>query len=356
MISSRRLLLLIAAFALVVGVTLAQGPKKDVGANLPLPAAPVPIDKPADKDKDGNKIPQMPSLSIDVDVVNVDVIVTDNSGNEVGGLTKSNFKVFDDNVEQTITNFSPTDMPLTVVILVEFGETFGYFADNVVRPAAGFINSLRQNDWGALVAYDIRPEILTDFTKDKSQLFQGLQRLRMPAYRETCLYDAVWDTLDRLDNVDGKKAIFLLSTGLDTISKHSYPDLLKRARATGYDDLSGQHGTYRIATMMEGRMGGMESITFLQADNVLRSLAEVTGGTAFYPKFIGEYPSIYNTVSTYLRNQYSLGFVPTNRKADGKFHKLRMSKVPPARYRAISGKTCTKLKVNAKQGYYAPKS
>ena len=109
-----------------------------------------------------------------------------------------------------------------MVIVCEFGDTFGYYYDDVVGPAAGFINSLRADDWAALVAFDIRPEILTDFTKDKNQLFAGLQRLRIPAYRETSLYDAVYDTLQRLDNVDGKKAIFLLATGLDTLSKHTY--------------------------------------------------------------------------------------------------------------------------------------
>ena len=352
MSSFRRLLLLVTAFVLVVGVSFAQqGPKKDVGASLPVPATPIPIDKPVAPEKN-DKIPQLPSISIDVDVVNVDVVVTDNSGNEIGGLTKSNFKIFDDNVEQKITNFSPTESPLTVVILVEFGDTFGYYADDVVAPAAGFINSLRKDDWGALIAYDIRPEILTDFTKDKNQLFDGLRRLRNPAYRDTCLYDAVWDTLERMDNVDGKKAIFLLSTGLDTISKHSYPDLLKRAAASDtmiYPVSMGQ----AVRAINEGRMDGLTSITFLQADNVLRSLAEATGGTAFYPKFTGEYRSIYDTVSTYLRNQYSLGFVPSNRKADGKFHKLRVE-VPPIDVNN-DGKP-DKLKVKAKQGYYAPKS
>src|SRR5207237_10018933 len=125
-----------------------------------------------------------------------------------------------------------------------------------------------------------------------------------------------------LDNVDGKKAVFLVSTGLDTISKHSYPDLLKKAG--GADTMIYPVSMGQMARMyMESRMSGEASITFLQADNVLRSLAEATGGTAFFPKFQGEFRSIFETVSAHLRNQYSLGFVPTNRKTDGKFHKLR---------------------------------
>ena len=346
-----RLLLVATALVLLVTITFAQGPKKDVGNKVPLPATPQPMDKNAPPQKD--QVPRVDSLSIDVDLVDVDVVVTDPSGNPIGGLTKEHFKVFDENVQQTITNFSPTDAPLTIVLVLEFGDTFGYWYDDVVQPAAGFINSLRPEDWAALVAYDIRSEILVDFTKNKNQLFDGLRRLRVPAYHETNLYDAVWDTLERLDNVDGKKAIFLVSTGLDSISKHSYPDLLKKAQASDtmiYPISMGQRARLYFESM---GMPGETSITFLQADNVLRSLAEATGGTAFYPRFEGEFRGIFETVSAHLRNQYSLGFVPSNRKTDGKLHKIRVE-VPPLDVNR-NGKL-VKLKVKHKQGYYAPKS
>ena len=347
----KRMVILVASIALLVGITLAQGPKKDIGVKVPLPDAPA-SDKNGPPQKDGP--PRVESLSIDVDLVDIDVVVTDNSGNPIGGLTKANFKIFDDNVEQKITNFSPSDAPLTIVLLLEFGDTFGYYNDDVVQPAAGFINSLRPEDWAALVAYDIRPEILTDFTKNKNDLFGGLRRLRIPAYREVCLYDAVWDTLTRMEGVDGKKAIFLVSTGLDTISKHSYPDTLKKAQ-TGdtmiYSLSMGQAA--RLYYESSGMMGPEGSITFLQADNVLRSFSEMSGGTAFFPRFQGEFRGIFETVSAHLRNQYSIGFVPTNRKTDGKLHKIRVE-VPPIDVNK-DGKP-DKLKVKHKQGYYAPKS
>jgi VWFA-related protein len=354
MISPKRLLVLLTAFILMMSISLAQGPRKDVGNKLPVPAAPAPSEDKAKAGppQKGDRPERGDSISIDVDLVNVDVVVTDNSGNPIGGLEKKHFKVFDDNVEQNITNFSPTDAPLTVVIVVEFGDTFGYYADDVVGPAAGFVNSLRPDDWGALVAYDIRPEILTDFTKEKAMLFDGLRRLRIPAYRETALYDAVYDTLERMANVDGKKAIFLLSTGLDTISKHSYPETLKKAEAS--DTMIYPVSMGQLARLYYERYFGPEdSITFLQADNVLRSLAEASGGTAFFPRFVGEYPSIYQTVSAHLRYQYSLGFVPTNRKSDGKLHKLRVEVAPVDVNN--DGKP-DKLKVRHKKGYYAAKS
>jgi VWFA-related protein len=333
---------------LVAGMTMAQGPKKDVGKDVPLPQTPA---APSTPNKE--QIPTVPGLSIDVDVISFDVVVTDQSGNPVSGLEKKHFRVFDDDVEQTVTNFSSGDAPLTVVILAEFSNTVGYYFDDVVAPAAGFINSLRPDDWAALIAFDIRPEILTDFTKNKNEVFDGLRRMRIPAYSETCLYDAVFDTLTRLDSVDGKKAIFLLSSGLDTnISKHTYGEALKKAEAS--DTMIYSVGMGQFARLYYERyFSNLDQITFLQADNVMRSLAEATGGAAWFPRFPGEYPSIYQMVSANLRNQYSLGFVPKVRKTDGKLHKLRVE-VPNLDVNK-DGKP-DKLKVRHKKGYYAPKS
>jgi VWFA-related protein len=348
----RRLLVFIIAALLIAGVVMAQGPKKDIGKDVPLPPV-TPDKRGGPPTKGGDQVPQSPSLSIDVDVVSFDVVVTDQSGNPIGGLEKKHFKVFDDNVEQTVTNFSPTDAPLTVVVLAEFSNTFGYYYDNVVQPAAGFINSLRPDDRAALIAFDIRPEILTDFTKNKNELFDGLRRMRIPAYSETCLYDAVYDTLQRLDNVDGKKAIFLLSTGLDTnISKHTYGEALKKAETSDTMIYSVSMG--QLARLyMQSRLSNLQDITFLQADNVMRSLAEATGGAAWFPRFEREYPGIYQQVAASLRNEYSLGFVPSVRKTDGKLHKLRVE-VPNIDVNG-DGKP-DKLKVRHKNGYYAPKT
>lgn len=343
----RHLLLILIAVFLIAGITMAQGPKKDIGKNVPLPPAP-----PSSKGTKPDDLPQN-SLSIDVDVVSFDVVVTDQSGNPIAGLEKQHFRVFDDDVEQTVTNFSPTDAPLTTVILAEFSNTFAAYADNVIVPAYGFINSLRPNDWGALIAFDIRPEILADFTKNKNELIEGLRRMQIPAYSETCLYDAVYDTLTRLDNVDGKKAIFLLSSGLDTnISKHTYGEALKKAETS--DTMIYSVSLGQLARLyMESRLSPLSEITFLQADNVMRSFAEATGGAAWFPRFQGEYPGIYQSVSANLRNEYSLGFVPKIRKNDGKLHKLRVEVAPIDINH--NGKPM-KFKVRHKKGYYAPKS
>ena len=193
---------------------------------------------------------------------------------------------------------------------------------------------------------------MADFTKDKNVLFNSLRRLGFPGFRETALYDAVYDMLDRMEEIDGKKVIFLVSTGLDTISRHNYTDTLKRAEASSTVIYAVSMGQLARA-FSQTRMAPMESIEFYRSDNVMRSLAEATGGVAFFPRFIGQYATIYDTVIKHLRNQYSVGFVPSPMKRDGKFHKIKI--VVDQLEVDHDGKP-DKLKVRHKKGYRAPKS
>jgi len=336
-------MILVSTILMVAGaIALGQGPRRDVGNNIPLPDVP-------DVPKDA--IRGQP-LEVDVDLVPVDVVVADKNGNLIKGMEKKDFKIFDDNVEQTITSFSTTESPLTVVILFEFSKTFAYYYDNVFVPIVGFADSLQDNDWAALVKFDLHTEILQDFTKNKRQLFSNLADLRFATYSEVVLFDAVDETLTRLEKIEGKKAIFLVGTGFDTISRHTYGEVLKKAEGSDtmiYAVSMGQ--LYRLYT--ESQRSSFGNIDFLAADNQMRSLASATGGEAFFPRFATEYPDIYDNISKQLRNQYSLAFTPTNLKKDGKFHKIRVEVADVDLNK--DGKK-DGLKARHKKGYYAPKS
>jgi VWFA-related protein len=202
------------------------------------------------------------------------------------------------------------------------------------------------------VKVDLHTEILTDFTRNKDLLFRGLGDLRFATYNEVVLFDAVDEMLGRLQKIDGKKAIFLVATGFDTISKKTYGEVLKKAEASDtmiYSVSMGQ--LFRLYT--ENQRSAMDNMAFLAADNQLRSLSEATGGQAFYPRFPAEYADIYDNISKQLRHQYSIAFAPTNLKKDGKFHKLRVD-VPDLDLNKDGKKDG--LKARHKKGYYAPKS
>jgi Ca-activated chloride channel family protein len=290
------------------------------------------------------------TLAVDVDLVNLDVVVTDKQGRFIPNLTEKNFKVYEDKAEQKITNFAPTAAPLTVVLLIEFGRTFAYFFDDVVQPAAQFIQMLRPSDWCAVVAYDLKPEILSDFTQDRNELFGSLHRLRIAGFSETNLFDALRDTLDRLDEVDGKKAVLLLSTGVDTFSRITFDAILKRVNRTDATIYCVGMGQFALTYFdSRGMMGPIDRLTFLQGENQLKTFASRTGGKAWFPRWQAEYLNIMQQVGVSLRNQYSLGYQSTNPNKDGKFRKIKVDVVDE------SGTVVKNLAIQAKEGYQAAK-
>jgi VWFA-related protein len=332
-----RWILVCALAALAVGPTAAQGPRRDLGRDA------VPLGDPDEVD------PGTPfSLSIDVNLVNVDVVVTTREDQPISGLEQDQFRVFVDDVEQTITNFRPTEAPLTVVLLIEFGQTFSYYYDDVVGPAWGFVQSLRPDDWAALVNFDVRADILTDFTKNRNDLLAGLQSLQIPTFRETAVFDAIMFTLDRMENIDGKKAIFLLSAGMDTISRATYGEVLNRAEAS--DTIIYAVGMGQLfRTIYENQLGALDRITLTQAENTLRQITRASGGLAFFPRFRGEYLGIYEIVGAHLRYQYSLGFVPAGIEADDDLKEIKVEIAPTD----VTGDgRPDDLRVRHKRGFY----
>ncbi|PYV86773.1 MAG: VWA domain-containing protein [Acidobacteria bacterium] len=302
------------------------------------------------KKPSGDKPEDNFTLSVEIELINLDVAVTDKKGNFIPNLGQKNFRVYEDKVEQKISNFSPTTAPLTVVLLLEFGRTFAYWYDDVVIPAAHFVELLRPEDWAAVVAYDMKPEILTDFTQDKRELYGALSRLRIPGFSETNLFDALKDTLDRLEEVDGKKAVLLISTGIDTFSRITFDTILKRVQNTnaviyciGMAQLAQELFDARGWISPEGRL------TFLQAENQLNTFARRTGGKAWFPRFMGEYTGILQQVGVELRNQYSIGYIPSNPAKDGKFRKVKVDVVDE------NGSPVKSVVVRAKEGYQAAK-
>lgn len=307
--------------------------------------------------------PQQPTdefaISLEVPVVTVDVVVTDNRGTYVSGLKKENFRVLEDGVPQQITNFAPTDAPITIVVLIEFSklgyEIFQYYT---VGGADLFLNQLKKDDWVALVSYDLKTRIEHDFTQNKAEVQQHLRRMYFPGFSEANMFDALVETLDRLEDVKGKKAILLLASGLDTFSKNTLDSTLKRLRQTDVTIFS--VGVARPLWERLDNMGWLSAVgrmSYLQAENQLSSFARMTGGRAWLPRFEGEYYGIFEEVAAALRNQYRLGYVPSTYKRDGKFRKIKVELVNeqggPLEFKDQKNKK-VKMVVYAREGYQTP--
>jgi VWFA-related protein len=312
------------------------------------------------------KIEGMPDYSIKVDVplVTVPVSVTTKDGQFIPNLQESNFRISEDGVQQSITSFNKTDAPITAVLLVEFASTNYYFMVDALNASYAFANSLKKDDWVAVVSYDMRPHILADFTQDKQAVYAALNQLRVPGFSETNLFDALYDTLDRIDRIPGRKYIILITTGVDTFSKLNLDQTMKKIKATKDVTIYPISVGFAVRNYCETNQCGythgigipVGNMDYLQGDNEMNTFARMTGGRAYFPRFQAELPEIFRDITGDIRNQYLLTYHPTNTKLDGTYRKLKVQVVAPdggpLKVRDQKGKD-VKYLVIAREGYTA---
>ena len=338
-----------------------SGPQPDVGETVLVPKktqpnAPQPVKKPEKINPN-----DIYTLSATTNLVNVDVMVLDNNGSPLQNLGKKNFQLYDDGAPQAITNFGTGEAPMTICMLVEFTNRWWPFLVIALRYSYAFLDVVHPKDYVAVVSFDLKTQILTDFTQDRSEVRAGLDQLRMPGFSESNLYDALAFVQDRMKEVHGRKAIVAVVTGVDTFSKLTYDQCLKIVKAsdTPIYPISILEFMSVRSTSPSGRIGNIGAIDILQAENALKTIALYSGGQAYFPRFEQEVPSDYQQIAEQLRRQYSLGFVPTNATKDGQFHKLKVAVVDDqGNPLTIFNEKGKKLKYHivARDGYYAPKS
>ena len=308
----------------------AGGPGNDVGPYVIPKKKEEPPPPPAENPK---KVEGMPDYSINVEVplVNLDVLVTTKNGQFVPGLKKDNFRVLEDGVAQPISNFSQAEAPITAVLLVEFASTNYQFLYDALNASYTFAGGLKKEDWVAVVSYDMRPHILVDFTQDKQAVYGALNQLRIPGFSERNVFDALYDTLDRLDRLEGRKYIILVSTGVDTFSKLNLDQILKKVKSTRNVTIFSVGIGRALVEWAEahGYLGSLGSLNYLQAENQLNTFSRMTGGRAYFPRFQGELPEIFRDIASDIRNEYNIAYHPTNAKLDGSYRKLKVELVAP---------------------------
>ena len=269
------------------------------------------------------------SLRVDVPVVAVDVgVILEKTHQFVPNLQEANFRVWEDGTPQQIASFNRIQAPITALLLTEFAATNYYFVYDMRNAAYAFAQQLKPDDYVAVMTYDMHTQILTDFTQDKRLVAQSLNSLQIPTWRETNLFDAVYEALDRMTRIEGRKYLILISSGRDTFSKINLDKVLAKIKATPNVTIF-SIGTGQTARIMaEGRgMSGSREIDYLQADNQLSTFARMTGGQSFFPRFQGEMPDIFHQINDSIRNQYVLTYRPTNPKQDGSYRKIHVELV-----------------------------
>jgi VWFA-related protein len=315
--------------------------------------------KTAEKDDD--------PVTIKTNIVSVDAVVYDKkSGQILTGLKKENFAIFENGVKQEIAQFATPEAPITVTLVVEYSkwsEVFGYAANRgfeagkleVVRPVAYFLSRFIKapDDYASVIAFDIRPTPITDFTNDPNRLRQTVDLLlrNSPAFRENNLFDSIKFALvggkgdsvvlenskeeyaqygGMVDVKAKRRAIILVASGINTFSKISLDNVRKIIQQSGIP-------IYVISTgnlfykLYEGRLPATDGIdgmpgrlTFLQAQNQMNTFAKESGGAHFPITFESEIPNALNSINALMRNQYSLAYDAGEKPRDGKKYKLEV--------------------------------
>jgi len=335
-------------------------PKKQPTDTTPAPeSAPIPSEYKKSKTPPADT----PTFRSNATTVNVDISVLDDHNRFIPKIPREDFRILEDGIPQQVAQFGLGDAPITICMLIEFSGRFQRFWTSgwyeTLQASYGFLSTLKPDDNVAVVEYDLRPTILSDFSPDKRKAEQALGELRIPGFSESNVFDALTDMADRMSGIEGRKAILLLGTGLDTFSKITFDTARKSLQESGVPIYT--VSILQIARIMaEDRgMSPMADMTFLQADNEMRTFSKETGGLSFFPRFIGEYPEVFRQIEFALRNQYSLSYHPTNTAKDGKFRRIKVELINPSTNEPLrvtneKGKPI-KYQILAKAGYKAPR-
>lgn len=285
--------------------------------------------------------------------------VVDKQGSFVSGLGEKDFRVSDNGAEQATVLFTSTEAPAQVLLLIETSPAVYLIRNEHLLGAYALLDGLASDDQVELVTYDQSIHSIQDFTADKSALLAALNSIQYNVgMAELNFYESVSHVLDSLARVPGKRAIVLLTTGLDSSSTDQWNLLLRKL--CGNDvvifpiALGGSlrsAGGKKSKVSKDGKQDGVNRneqpasgnpVTFAKADAALLSLAKLTGGRAYFPQSAADFVPIYKEVASALRHQYVIGISPAQ---DGEFHKLTVqvlkSKAGPFR-------------VFAREGYLAP--
>src|SRR5262245_51889003 len=281
------------------------------------------------------------TLGVDVQLVQIPVSVLDLQGRSIDGLVKDDFAIFEDGVQQDISLFKHEDVPLSVGLVIDNSGSMHNKRERVNRAALEFARDSNPEDETFIVNFDDAAYLEQDFTSSIDDLVRALSSLDTRG--ETALYDAVYLSSDHLkEGTRDKKALLVISDGEDNKSRYNLDRVINNLR-------NSKVAVYAIGLLEEEDLKGsiFHKPPANKAKEVLEKFASTTGGSAYFPRSVDEVAGLCRRIAHDLRNQYTLGYTPSNRRLDGSWRRITV--------RMNSPKAGSKVTVRAKEGYYAPR-
>ncbi|HEY0701775.1 MAG TPA: VWA domain-containing protein [Candidatus Acidoferrales bacterium] len=294
-------------------------------------------------------------LQVTTEIVKLDAAVIDERGEFVSSLQMQNFKVLDTGTAQPIVFFAPTDAPAQILVMIETSPAVYLIQSDHLAALNALSAGLAAQDEIALVAYSQAPKMILPFTADRAALSDSLQQVQYTiGFGELNLFDSISAVLDSMSSIPGKKAIVLLTTGLDSSPASRWDALVQKLQASDVVIFPVALGASLRTPAKKNKSKGVtkssEPHVFAAADQTLRSLAEITGGRAFFPESESDFVPAYAQIAATLRHQYLLGITPAH---DGKFHPLAVELLDDSGS-PVPNSQKTSRKIFVRQGYLAP--
>jgi VWFA-related protein len=281
---------------------------------------------------------QQPSFRAGVDIVSLNVTVTDAATHYITDLEEGDFLVFEDGIKQNVTFFSRRQSPIALSLLLDSSASMEEHLPVLQTAATNFVHKLKSNDIAQVIDFDSRVEIRQGFTGNQAELDAAISQLA--AGGSTSLHNAIYIALKELRKVRAvneedvrRQALIVFSDGEDTSSLVSFDEVLDLAKRS-------ETSIYTIAL----RGADVQAKGFREAEFIMRTLAQETGGRAFFPGRIEDLTGVYGQIADELASQYSLGYSSGNPRRDGAWRRVLIQLTRP------------NVTPRTKKGYYAPTS
>lgn len=284
--------------------------------------------------------PRTPTFGVEIEVINLTVSVTDSRSRYVTDLKDLDFAVFEDGVRQDLSIFRHEDIPISMALVIDTSASMDEKLATAQQAAIRFVKTLRPQDQAQVMQFNDRTTVLQDFTPNHEKLDEAIRRTE--ASGPTALHNALYVSLKDLAKQKKagelrRRAVVLLSDGEDTASLVNDEQVLELARKT-------EIAIYAIS-LRPSRVPERNRQQFSQATHLLTALSRETGGQVFFPNSLSELDTVYDRIAEELRTQYSLGYVSSNVRRDGKWRRV-----------VVRAPTREGLTIRHKIGYYAPRS
>ena len=290
----------------------------------------------------------VPPIRVTVNRVNVGVTVTNSAGHFISGLRREDFHIFDNDVEQPITDFLPIEEPAQLLLLIESGPAVYFLGQGHFRAADTLLTSISPADRVAVAAYSNAPQLILGFTPDKAAARFALHNLNFNlGFADLNLSASVAAMLDWMAPLPGKKTIVLLSTGVDTSPQENWQIVQQKLQTSDVRILAvSLSGDFRKPVKGKKRIkqsradADLVDESFRKADESLQQLSAATGGRVYFPQNAAEFNHAYAEIAQLVRHEYSLAFAPP--AADGQLHSLKVKAIHSS------------YQVDHRQAYLAP--